>query len=628
MLDIVLYTEGLHFNGATLEHRSLGGAETAFIYVARELAMLGHKVTAFCPCDQPGEYDGVTYRDYGDFSAWCAEEYCDLFICSRFYDVLSLNIQATTKILWSHDTYSPEQYQMLERFLPQLHAVYCLSNFHQRHFQQNLPRWGHKILRIHNGIDFSLVHDAVATERKRHKLMYTSRPERGLLRALRLYEQFSDRTLELVICTYNYPWKEGSLGAIEAMCDYKIVDLKKQGYPIITGTFSKPDLYRHLAQAKAVIYPAEIAEITPISALEAQACGAVYLAPDHSGFQEFVPYRRLDIEQPEQWLQFLDTALHDNHERERLVEQGRRHIQPYTWSSVAEEFVNRANANTSGISYINRVGPFPSPAITGAQPVISCVMPTKNRVILAKEAIRCFLDQTYPNRELIIVAGGSRHSQRALSSYVADLGQPNIKCVPLYDEDASLGRMRNISLDTAAGDLICQWDDDDLYHPERLQIQAGAIAKTGAFSCFLTDHLQYFIDQRELYWIDWSHGGAVGGKDSQLPGSVMMVNDPKLRYPEVGNGSTIGEDCVMQDALTDNLKTANLSEHGHLYVYRYHMRNTCTQTHHRKLSLFAASGEFIARNFPKLMLALNYYKFPKPMLVKAHNDQVIINYNG
>jgi len=63
ILDIAVYLDGLPFTGDSLERQSLGGEQTAFIYTARELARLGHKVTAYCPCPQEGVFDGVTYKD-------------------------------------------------------------------------------------------------------------------------------------------------------------------------------------------------------------------------------------------------------------------------------------------------------------------------------------------------------------------------------------------------------------------------------------------------------------------------------------------------------------------------------------------------------------------------------------
>jgi hypothetical protein len=33
---------------------------------------------------------------------------------------------------------------------------------------------------------------------------------------------------------------------------------------------------------------------------------------------------------------------------------------------------------------------------------------------------------------------------------------------------------RHISIESATGDVLCHWDDDDLYHPERLERQLTA----------------------------------------------------------------------------------------------------------------------------------------------------------
>jgi glycosyltransferase involved in cell wall biosynthesis len=40
-------------------------------------------------------------------------------------------------------------------------------------------------------------------------------------------------------------------------------------------------------------------------------------------------------------------------------------------------------------------------------PRISCVMVTANRAAIARRAVRCFLDQSWSNRELVIVDDGS-----------------------------------------------------------------------------------------------------------------------------------------------------------------------------------------------------------------------------
>ena len=49
-MDLVIYTEGLGFDGRTPFERSLGGSESAVVFMARELARRGHRVRVFCNC--------------------------------------------------------------------------------------------------------------------------------------------------------------------------------------------------------------------------------------------------------------------------------------------------------------------------------------------------------------------------------------------------------------------------------------------------------------------------------------------------------------------------------------------------------------------------------------------------
>jgi glycosyltransferase involved in cell wall biosynthesis len=71
------------------------------------------------------------------------------------------------------------------------------------------------------------------------------------------------------------------------------------------------------------------------------------------------------------------------------------------------------------------------------------------------EAISCFLEQDYPNRELIIL---NNHPV----PLVCDLPQVTVYNEPGY---ASLGDCRNRLLELANGKLVRTWDDDDLYMP-------------------------------------------------------------------------------------------------------------------------------------------------------------------
>ncbi len=625
-LSVVLYTEGLPFTGNTLATQSLGGAETAFIYVARELARMGHDVAVFCHCTQSGAFDGVDYRDLAAFPAWCAGDRCDLFICSRYFEIFGAPIPATMKILWCHDMYGPDHFQRLEMFLPRINEVYCLSEFHRSHFIRHLPAWEPKIKKVHNGIDFSLVNEVSGGIEESHKVMYTSRPERGLLRALEIYERHGDPTLEFVACTYDYPWKQGGIDAIEQACKARIDDLCKRGFPVAMGSFSKRELYRHLTESKAVIYPAEVAEIMPISALEALACRTVYLAPDHSAFQEIVPYERIDLENTERWLEQLHNVLHNDSMRAELAEYGWRHVQFYSWAGVAKTFTSSDALNDLRILHTSKVKQADPKNLNGVGPLISCVMPTWDGVILAKEAIRCFIGQRYSNRELVIVAGGSERSQLAVSSYVSGLGRDDIRCICLRGEGATLGDMRNIGLDNARGEVICQWDDDGLYHPSRLEVQIGAMLDADASACFLTDHLQYFAMQQELFWIDRTVEGQNHGESAQFVPSLMIDKNAGFRYVEHGDEefATIGDE--RRDSITEQLKTVNLSQYGYVYICRSHPRSTLPEKYHRKINDYAAPVDYMAQRCSDLLRALSEYRLPTPISVKARDGREVINY--
>lgn len=108
-------------------------------------------------------------------------------------------------------------------------------------------------------------------------------------------------------------------------------------------------------------------------------------------------------------------------------------------------------------------------------PLVSCIMPTYNRRRFVPAAIRCFLQQDYPNRELIIVVDGES---------VSDLvppGATNIHLVRLHKfGQASIGAKLNFGIEAAHGEILARIDDDDWYHPCRLSLQVQALLTENA----------------------------------------------------------------------------------------------------------------------------------------------------
>lgn len=105
-------------------------------------------------------------------------------------------------------------------------------------------------------------------------------------------------------------------------------------------------------------------------------------------------------------------------------------------------------------------------------PVVSVIMPAYNASNYIQEAINSVIAQTYTNWELIIVDDGSTD---ATSSIIVDYSnrEGRIKC--FYQENGKQGKARNLGISKASGSYIAFLDADDLWMPEKLEIQLQEI---------------------------------------------------------------------------------------------------------------------------------------------------------
>ncbi|MDT5047338.1 MAG: hypothetical protein QOE48_5742 [Mycobacterium sp.] len=129
-----------------------------------------------------------------------------------------------------------------------------------------------------------------------------------------------------------------------------------------------------------------------------------------------------------------------------------------TGESAVADALHGDGTVTAGSRYQPRVGGMDT------QPLVSCIMPTYDRRQFVGPAIRYFLNQDYPNRELILVDDGS--------DPVADLvpADSRIRYVRLSDR-RTIGAKRNLACEQSNGELIVHWDDDDWSAPWRLDYQ-------------------------------------------------------------------------------------------------------------------------------------------------------------
>src|SRR5215475_14271274 len=129
---------------------------------------------------------------------------------------------------------------------------------------------------------------------------------------------------------------------------------------------------------------------------------------------------------------------------------------------------------------------------TDSCPLVSCVMPTANRRAFVPQAIRYFLRQDYPNKELLVIDDGA--------DSVADLvpNSDSIRYIRLPNR-MPLGAKRNLGCERARGDLIAHWDDDDWYAAFRLRYQVESLLASQSEICGSRRPL-FFDPSLQLAW--------------------------------------------------------------------------------------------------------------------------------
>jgi glycosyltransferase involved in cell wall biosynthesis len=110
------------------------------------------------------------------------------------------------------------------------------------------------------------------------------------------------------------------------------------------------------------------------------------------------------------------------------------------------------------------------------QPRVSVVIPTFNRRQPLQQAIDSVLRQTRPVDELVVVDDGSTDGTfEWLSESFAQIRSPRV--VILQQKNAGPSAARNAGIERASGQLIAFLDDDDTWHPDKMQRQLAELSE-------------------------------------------------------------------------------------------------------------------------------------------------------
>jgi teichuronic acid biosynthesis glycosyltransferase TuaG len=109
--------------------------------------------------------------------------------------------------------------------------------------------------------------------------------------------------------------------------------------------------------------------------------------------------------------------------------------------------------------------------------LVSIIMPAYNADRYVADSIRSVCAQTLTSWELVIVDDGSTDKTADVVRELAS-GEPRIKYV--FQENGRLGKARNTGVLNSSGRLIAFLDSDDLWLPEKLELQVRAQEATAA----------------------------------------------------------------------------------------------------------------------------------------------------
>ncbi len=119
---------------------------------------------------------------------------------------------------------------------------------------------------------------------------------------------------------------------------------------------------------------------------------------------------------------------------------------------------------------------------TAVTPLISIVMPSLNCEQFIGQAIKSVQEQTFANWELLIVDNGSEDNTPVIAAQAAE-SDLRIRCL-VEDRKRSVAMARQRALQEARGEWIAFLDSDDIWEPDKLQIQMETAQSTGSSFLF------------------------------------------------------------------------------------------------------------------------------------------------
>jgi glycosyltransferase involved in cell wall biosynthesis len=197
--------------------------------------------------------------------------------------------------------------------------------------------------------------------------------------------------------------------------------------------------------------------------------------------------------------------------------------------------------------------------------LVSCIMPTHNRHAFVPQAVRYFLRQDYPLRELIVVDDGTE----SVRDLIAD--DERIQYIRLSKRH-SIGEKRNLACEAARGKIILLWDDDDWHGHSRISYQVMPLIEGRAEVTGLDNSLVFSLPT-DQFWACTADLHQRLFPKGIISGTIAFWKGmwgPEGRFPDrsLGEDADFVKSLIRRGARLDRLANAGT------FVYVRHDANT------------------------------------------------------
>ena len=185
---------------------------------------------------------------------------------------------------------------------------------------------------------------------------------------------------------------------------------------------------------------------------------------------------------------------------------------------------------------------------------------------LAEKSVQSFLQQTYPNKHLIIINDGNYSLGHINKELITEIK---------LDKKYILGVLRNMGIkQIPENGIYLQWDDDDWHHPSLMEKQYAYMKAQAADACILRSQVVYSFEKNAA-WISSPKRAIMGKPRRGIEGTIMCRRKSDISYPVMVKS----EDSVFINKYAQKYKFVIWKNPDFYYVRFIHGHNTWNDSH-------------------------------------------------